>query len=130
MAKNILPKVQEMIELRKMTLEELARKTMLEVSDIEGLKQFNPKKASHLAIVQAIALATGINVYYFLGDDVVGPKRILSRLNVFDRQKLMNGELAPFLRVSKEQAARGITDEELDALIQVMMEQEKHQELK
>ncbi|PHJ39681.1 hypothetical protein P378_02885 [Desulforamulus profundi] len=49
---------------------------------------------------------------------------------VFDRQKLINGELAPFIRVSKEQAASGITDEELDALIQVMMEQEKHQELK
>ncbi|GAB6158416.1 hypothetical protein JCM39194_16160 [Desulfotomaculum varum] len=129
MAKNIFPKVQEMLELRKISIEELARRTMLEVSDIEGLKQFNPKKTSQLAIVQAIALATGINVYYFLGDDVVGPKRILARLNIFDRQRLMNGELAPFLRLSKKQAAGEITDEELDAMIQVMLEQEKHQEL-
>lgn len=128
MAKNIFPKVQEIIELRKISLGELAQRTMLEVSDFEGLKQFNPKKASQLAIVQAIALATGINVYYFLGDDVVGPKRILSRVNVFDQQKLMNGESAPFLRISKEQAARGITDQELDALIQMMLEQETHQE--
>ena len=98
----------------------------MEVSDIEGLKQFNPKKASHLAIVQAISLAVGINVYYFLGDDVVGPKQILSRLNVFDQQNIMNGDLAPFLRISKEQAKRGITDQELDSLIQVMLEQERH----
>lgn len=124
--KNILAKVEEMIELRKITKQELAGRTMLEVADIEALKQFNPKKTAHLAIVQAIALATGINVYYFLGDDVIGPKRILSRLNVFDQQKLMSGELAPFLRVSKEQAKKGVSDEELDALIQVMLEQEKH----
>ena len=127
--KNILPKVEEILELRKISKQELAGRTMLEVSDIESLKQFNPKKTTHLAIVQAISLATGINVYYFLGDDVIGPKRILSRLNVFDQQKLMSGELAPFLRVSKEQAKRGVSDEELDALIQVMLEQEKHLDL-
>ncbi|AEG59074.1 hypothetical protein [Desulforamulus ruminis] len=126
MAKNILPKVQEILELRKVSMEELARRTMLEVSDIEGLKQFNSKKASHLAITQAIAMALEINAYYFWGDDVVGPRRILSRLNVFDQQKLLNGQLVPFLRIHKDQAAEGITDEELDALIQVMLEQEKH----
>ncbi|GAB6179661.1 hypothetical protein JCM14036_09800 [Desulfotomaculum defluvii] len=128
MAKNIFPRVEEMIELRKMSIQELAGRTMLEISDIEGLKQFNPKKTAQVAIVQAISLATGINVYYFLGDDVIGPKRILSRLNVFDQQKLLNGELAPFLRVTKEQAKRGITDEELDAMINVMLEQESHQD--
>ncbi len=126
MSKNILPKVQEILELRKVSIEELAQRTMLEVSDIEGLKQFNAKKASQIAITQAIAMALGINLYYFLGDDVVGPRRILSRLNVFDQQKLMSGELAPFLRINKEQAARGLTDEELDGLIQIMLEQEKH----
>ncbi len=130
MAKNVYTKVQEMLDLRKISVEELAKRTMLEVSDIEGLKQFNPKKASHLAIVQAISLAVGINVYYFLGDDVVGPKQILSRLNVFDQQKIMNGDLAPFLRISKEQAKRGITDQELDSLIQVMLEQERHLDAK
>lgn len=127
--KNILPKVEEILELRKISKQELAGRTMLEVSDIDSLKQFNPKKTTQLAIVQAISLAMGINVYYFLGDDVIGPKRILSRLNVFDQQKLMNGELAPFLRVSKEQAKKGVSDEELDALIQVMLEQEKHLDL-
>ncbi|SHK68355.1 transcriptional regulator [Desulforamulus aeronauticus] len=130
MAKNVYTKVQEMLDLRKISVEELAKRTMLEISDIEGLKQFNPKKASHLAIVQAISLAVGINVYYFLGDDVVGPKQILSRLNVFDQQKIMNGDLAPFLRISKEQAKRGITDQELDSLIQVMLEQERHLDAK
>ena len=130
MAKNIYTKVQEMLDLRKISVEELAKRTMLEVSDIEGLKQFNPKKASHLAIVQAISLAIGINVYYFLGEDVVGPKQILSRLNVFDQQKIMNGDLAPFIRISKEQAKRGITDQELDSLIQVMLEQERYQDIK
>lgn len=109
-------------------MEELAQRTMLEVSDIEGLKQFNHKRAAHLAIAQAIAMALGINVYYFLGDDVIGPQRILSRLNVFDRQKILNGELMPFIKVSKEQAAKGLTDEELDSLIQVMLEQEKKQD--
>ncbi|RYD03315.1 hypothetical protein N752_21015 [Desulforamulus aquiferis] len=63
----------------------------------------------------------------FLSDDVIGPKRILSRLNVFDQQRIMNGELVPFLRV--KQGEKGIGDEELDGLIQVMLEQEKHQEL-
>lgn len=126
MAKNIFPRVEEMLELRKMSIQELAGRTMLEISDIEGLKQFNPKKTTQVAIVQAISLATGIHVYYFLGDDVIGPKRILSRLNVFDQQKLLNGELAPFLRITKEQAKRGITDEELDAMINIMLEQESH----
>ncbi|AQS60119.1 transcriptional regulator [Desulforamulus ferrireducens] len=130
MAKNIYNKVEELLELRKISVQELASRTMLEVSDIEGLKQFNPKKTSQLAIVQAISLALGINVYYFLGDDVIGPKRILSRLNVFDQQKLMNGELAPFIRISKEQAKKGLTDAELDALIQVMLEQERLQDIK
>lgn len=130
MAKNIYTKVQEMLDLRKISVEELAGRTMLEVSDIESLKQFNQKKASHIAIAQALSLALGINVYYFLGDDVIGPKQILSRLNVFDQQRIMNGELAPFIRISKEQAKRGITEEELDSLIQVMLEQEKHLDLK
>lgn len=125
MAQNIYPKVEELLELRKLTKEQLAQRTMLEISDIESLKQFNPKKTSHVAIAQAISLALGINLYYFLGDDVIGPKRILSRLNVFDQQKLLTGDLAPFLRVSKEQAKNGISDEELDAMIQVMLEQEK-----
>nr|WP_315989858.1 hypothetical protein [Desulforamulus aquiferis] len=58
---------------------------------------------------------------------MIGPKRILSRLNVFDQQRIMNGELVPFLRV--KQGEKGIGDEELDGLIQVMLEQEKHQEL-
>lgn len=125
MAKNILPKVQEIMELRKISMEELAHRTMLEASDIEGLKQFNTKKTSQVAIVQAISLAMGINAYYFLADDVIGPKRILSRLNVFDQQKIMSGELVPFLRVNKEQAD-GLSDQELDGFIQVMLEQEKY----
>ena len=73
-------------------------------------------------------MATGINVYYFLGDDVIGPKRILARLNVFDQQKLLNGELAPFLRVTREQAKRELTDEELDAMVHVMLQQESHKD--
>lgn len=129
MSKNVFNKVQEMLELRKISIEELARRTMLETSDIEGLKQFNPKKTSQVAIVQAVAMATGINPYYFLGDDVVGPKTILSRLNVFDQQRILGEGMAPFLRINKEQAARGLSNEELDGLIQVMLEQEKRQEL-
>ncbi|RYD03314.1 hypothetical protein N752_21010 [Desulforamulus aquiferis] len=66
MAKNILPKVQEVMEMRKISTEELARRTMLEASDIEGLKQFNPKKTAQVAIVQAISMAMGINATIFI----------------------------------------------------------------
>ena len=119
--KSLGEKINDMLIIRDKKAVELANESGVSKSIISELISGKRSGAS-TETLKKLSKVLGVNVAYFIEDDVIGPAEILQHLSDEEKAFVIDENNVPFIKLSREAAKNGVTPKQLEYLIKAILE--------
>ena len=119
--KSLGEKISDMLIIRDKKAVELANESGVSKSIISELISGKRSGAS-TETLKKLAKILGVNVNYFIEDNIIGPVEILQHLSDAEKAFVVDENNVPFIKLTSEAAKKGLTPKQLEYLIKAILE--------
>jgi len=114
-------KILELLKYRNLTLGDVRKAAGLSRATMSRLMKSPDGYAPSEDTLKKIALVLEVNPLYLKDENVVGPEEIFPYLTEDDIQFFMDLKNLPFIKLTKEIAAEGISPDDMRKLVQILL---------
>lgn len=114
-------KILELLKYRNLTLSDVRKAAGLSRATMSRLMKSPEGYAPSEDTIKKIALVLEVNPLYLKDENVVGPEEIFPYLTEDDIQFFMDLKNLPFIKLTKEIAAEGISPDDMRKLVQILL---------